>query len=531
MVHKIWHKLVSTVTGGAVLIAFFSILSKLAGLLRDRLLASQFGADAILDIYYASFRLPDLIFNTLVLGALSAAFIPVFVRLWSQNKDAAYELANIILTKLTGALVVLAGVGIVAAPWIVRLIAPGFDDASQQTTIVLTRIMLLSIIFFGISNVLSGILNSVRDFVPYAIAPIFYNIGIIVGLFWFYPMWGVQGLAYGVVLGSILHLLIQWPSVNKHGWRWKWLWRSTTEVNKIVRLMIPRTIGLAANQVNQVVITSIASTLTVGSIAIFNLANNLQHFPVSIFGLSLAIAAFPAFSQAWSTQNMDAFRGSFTLTFRKILFLIIPVAILILVLRAQIVRLVLGAGSFDWQDTYYTAQVLGIFAISLFAQGTIPLLARSFYAFEDTKTPVIIGVGAVVVNLILSFWLAPIWGVIGLAAAFSFANILNMLALLIVLREKIGDIDDKQLIRGIVHICLSSLAAGLTAYALLHVLAAIVDMQTFMGIAIQAVVAFVGGIGAYLMVAYVLGLPEIKIASNFYRQIFKKPVVNTVNDK
>ena len=528
MLDKIWKKLVSTGTGGAVLIAFFSILAKLVGLLRDRLLASTFGAGRTLDIYYASFRLPDFIFNTLVLGALAAAFIPVFIRLWDKDRKRSYELINIVLTKL---LLVLAGLVILAiifAPFIVTVLAPGFDYASQLETVTLTRIMLVSILFFGISNVFSGSLNAWRDFVPYAIAPIFYNVGIILGVIVLYPSFGMKGLAAGVVCGSFLHLLTQYPAVRKHGWRYRFSLKRTVETTRMFWLMVPRTIGLAANQINQVVITSIASTLTVGSIAIFNLANNLQSFPISIFGLSFAIAAFPVMSRASTSNNHKDFRGSFSITFRRILFFIIPISVLMLVLRAQIVRIVLGAGFFDWEDTYYTAQILGVFAISLFAQGTVPLLARAFYSFENTMIPVVIGIISVTINIILSVVLVGSMGIIGLAIAFTVANIVNMLLLLIVLRERVGDLDDKTVIKSVFKIGINSILAGLTAYGLLNLVAPAVDMRSFLGIFIQAGIAATGGMIVYFLLSALTNMSEMSMLTDFMKE-YIKPLLSKNN--
>lgn len=525
MFNKIWNKLISTVTGGAVLIAFFSILAKLIGLLRDRILAGTFSAGRTLDIYYTSFRLPDFIFNTLVLGALAAAFIPVFIRLWDIEKERAYELINIVITKIVMVLVVLALLGIIFAPSLVGVLAPGFDLESQMQTVTLTRIMLVSIILFGISNVFSGTLNAWRDFVPYAIAPIFYNIGIIVGVIVLYPIFGLQGLGMGVVLGSLLHLLIQYPFVRNHGWRYKFTIKNTIETTRMFWLMLPRTIGLAANQINQVVITSIASTLSVGSIAIFNLANNLQSFPISIFGLSFAIAAFPVMSRASTSNNKMDFRGSFSITFRRILFFIIPISVLVLVLRAQIVRIVLGTGLFDWEDTYFTAQILGVFAISLFAQGSIPLLARAFYSFENTRTPVLIGITSVIINIVLSIALAPSMGVIGLGVAFTVANIINMMALLIILREKVGDLDDKTIILSVFKISINSILAGLTAYGLLNLMAPAVNMQSFLGIFIQAGTAAVGGMIIYFILSAITHMSEMKVITDFIK-VYIVPLFN-----
>src|SRR3989338_7822651 len=357
MLYIFWNKLATTTSGGAVLIAFFTIISKLLGLFRDRLLASYFGAGSLLDSYYAAFKLPDLIFNTLVLGALASAFIPVFTRIWLADKDRALKLSNTVLNYLMVALIILSALFVFLAPNIVNLIVPGFSGDQLRQTVDLTRIMLLSIIFFGISNVIGGILNSLKKFLTFSLAPVFYNLGIILGILIFYPAFGFVGLAWGVVLVSGLHFLIQLPEVIRSGWVYRFSWQITDEVKRVFKLMLPRTLGLAAGQVNQLVITMVASTLMAGSIAVFNLANNLQSFPISIFGVSLAIAVFPVFSEALARADQDKFRTAFSIHFRRVIFLIIPVSIFILLLRAQLVRVILGSGNFDWSDTYYIAQI------------------------------------------------------------------------------------------------------------------------------------------------------------------------------
>ncbi|MBU1131402.1 murein biosynthesis integral membrane protein MurJ [Patescibacteria group bacterium] len=518
MVKVFWHKLITTVTGGAVLIATFSVVSKILGLVRDRLLASYFGAGDILDSYYAAFRLPDLIFNTLVLGALASAFIPVFTKLWFKNKEEALKLSNAVLNYLVMFLVLVGIAVFVLAPQIVAVITPGFSGAKLVQTINLTRIMLISIVFFGISNVIGGILNSLKRFLSFSLAPVFYNLGIVFGITVFYKLYGVAGLAWGVVLGSVLHLLIQLPEVLISGWKYHWSFKATAEVKKVLKLMVPRTVGLAGNQINQIVITIIASTLAAGSVAIFNLANNLQSFPISIFGVSLAIAAFPVFSEALGLGDREGFKKIFSVHFRRILFLIIPVSVFILLLRAQIVRVILGAGNFDWSDTYYTAQALGWFIISLFAQSTIPMLARSFYALEDTKTPVIISLAAMVVNIAGSYFLGARMGVEGLALAFSIASILNMIALTMALRLRLGYLDDKKIIWSTFKISLNSLIAGAGVYFMLRVMADLVNMRTFAGVFIQGLAAGIVGIVIYLIISFFTNCEEIVMVKRFFQK-------------
>lgn len=535
MFSKVWRKLTTTLTGGAIIIATASVASRFLGLLRDRLLASQFGAGDTLDIYYAAFRIPDLVFNVLVLGALSAAFIPVFVEHLQRAKEDpnkksdVWQLANSLLNILLLGLVVFGIVLFIFAPQIVSLIAPGFSPEKQGITVTMTRIMLGSIIFFGISNVITGILNSFKRYVNFAFAPVMYNFGIIIGIVAFVPRFGIYGLAYGVVLGAFLHLAIQIPGVLRAGYRYKFVFDIRQPgVRTVGRLMLPRTFGLAVTQMGQLVGVIIGSTLAVGSVAVFTLANNLQSFPISVFGVSVAVASFPFFSEAYAKNNIGLFVKQFSISFRRILFIIIPVSVLILLLRAQIVRVVLGSGSFDWTDTKLTAQLLGFFALSLFAQSSIPLIARSFYAWQDTKTPVKVAIGTVVVDIIGALILTRYMGVLGLALAFSIASILQMLILFLLLRRRIGPLDDNKIILSILKIVTISAMMGVLVQGAKYVLSVGVNMHTFIGIFIQGTVAGCIGIISYLILAVIFKCDEISIITNWLRKA-KQQIFNNGN--
>jgi putative peptidoglycan lipid II flippase len=283
--------------------------------------------------------------------------------------------------------------------------------------------------------------------------------------------------------------------------------------------MMPRTIGLAAGQVNLIFITMLASGMAAGSIAIFNLANNLQSLPVSLFAVSLAIAVFPTFTQAIQENNKSLFAQHFSASFRRILFVLVPISVLIVILRAQIVRLILGAGAFSWQDTYYTAQTLGFFALSLFAQGLIPILARAFYAWEDTKTPMYISIISIIVNIFFSFLFTKNLGVIGLALAFSISSILNMFLLFIFLHRKSKDLDDQAIFFSIIKISILSFIAGVVTYFALQFFASIVNMQTFFGIFIQGVGSGTLGLLIYLILAIVFKLEEIDLVRKLFKRL------------
>jgi len=514
----------ASVNAAAFTIAVAGILSRLLGLFRDRILAAKFGAGDTLDIYYAAFRVPDLIYNLLILGALSAAFIPVFTGLLAhEKKDDAWKLANGLLSFAISVLIVICLFFAIFMPYLMKLITPGFPAEKLQGAIQLTRIMFLSPIFLGISGIFGGILNSMKRFLIYSLAPIFYNLGIIAGAVFLFPLLGISGLAWGVVLGAFLHMLVQYPTVKMSGFRFRAVFDfKNPHLKKVLTLMVPRTMGLAVTQVNLLIVTIIASTLTAGSLAIFNFANNLQSFPLGIFSIPFALAVFPVLSHAAAKKDLRVFVGSFSQTFRQILFFVIPSTVLILVLRAQIVRVILGSGRFDWDDTIMTFQALAIFSVSLFAQGLVPLLARSFYAWHNTKIPFVTGIASEAVNLGLAIFLSRRFGVLGLVWAFSIASMVNMFLLFFILRAKLGRLDDRNIISTTAKISLAAIAAGAVAQLAKYFVSFSLNLDTFRGIFLQLIVASATGLAAYFAASHHLKLPELQsvkrlISTSFLR--------------
>lgn len=507
--------------GGALIIGSASILSRFFGLLRDNLFARYYGASATLDVYNAAFKIPDFIFNILVLGALFAAFIPVFLEFWNKDKEEAWNMVSSVLNFLLIGLAILGGLAFIFAPAIMRILVKDWAPDLQMQAAHFMRVMLISMIFFAISNIFSGVLNAFRRFTSYAIAPIFYNIGIIIGILFFTKIFGDIGLAYGVVFGAFLHFVIQIPAVIKTGFKWRWYlnWKDTG-TRKILKLMIPRSLALGLTQINLLVMTTIISTLPTGSLTIWSWADNLQHFPINVFGVSLALSAFPVFSQAFIEQNQEKFKTAFSESFRKIMFFIIPISVAILLLRAQFVRLILGmgAGQFDWPATISTAQTLGFFSISLFAQASIPLLARSFFAQQNTKTPVISSIIALVVNTVLALLLVKPMGLFGLALAFSIAELTDMLILLGALRVKVGYLDDQRIINSTMRIVITSLVMGVAIQMAKYLIAPVVDMRSYIGIFMQTMGALAAGGVVYTLIATYWGFSEVQIVKLWIRR-------------
>jgi putative peptidoglycan lipid II flippase len=528
---KFFSKPINSITIAALLVALSSLASRLLGIFRDRILAGEFGAGDTLDIYYAAFRIPDLIFNLLVVGALSAGFVPIMISLIKEhgilpdgkNKDA-WRLANNLINIMGVALIFLAVLGFMTAPLIMKAIAPGFSEDKLSAAASLTRIMFLSPFFLGISSIFGGILQSFKRFFAYSLSPIFYNAGIIIGALYFVPIWGVYGLAWGVVLGAFLHMAVQLPAVLSLGYGYMPILEfSDKNLRKLGYLMVPRALTLAVSQINLLVITIIASTLASGSLAVFNFANNLQSFPIGIFGLSFALAAFPALSAA--AFDRDKLVENFSTVFRQILFFIVPSTILLLTLRAQIIRVIFGTGEFGWRDTILTINTLGFFSLSLFAQASLPLIMRVFYARQNSKTPFYAGLASVVLNILLSLYFGKHLGVAGLALAFSTASIFNFILLWLLLRNETGQLDEARIFKSAAKFSIAGIMAGATVQGMKLLVWPYVDMSRVWGVFTQGFIAGMAGLLVYAAFCALLKSEEFdSFWNSFKRRIHWKKI-------
>jgi putative peptidoglycan lipid II flippase len=514
------------VISAAFIITIAGLASRILGLIRDRFLAATFGAGDTLDIYYAAFRIPDLIYNILILGALSAAFIPVFTGLISQKKEKqAWDIANGMMNLAITFVIILSLIFCFFAPYLMKIITPGFPPEKMEQVVFFTRIMFLSPVFLGISGIFGGVLTSFKRFLIYSLAPIFYNLGIIFGVVFFVRLWGPIGLAWGVVLGAFLHMLIQYPAARHLGFRHSFAFKKyffDKDIRHILKLMLPRMMGIAVSQGNLFVITIFASTLVAGSLSIFNFAQNLQSVPLGIFGISFSIAAFPTLSALWSTNNKKEFAKTFAETFCQIMFFVIPLSIFILLLRAQIVRVTLGAGKFDWEDTILTYECLKYFTLSLFAQSVIPLLTRSFYAIHNTKTPFYVAIFSEIINIILVVLLIKEYQITGMVIAFSVTSLVQMFLLLSMLHLEFDDLGDKKIMKSVGKISLAAIFSGIGVQIFKYLIASIVDMDTFLGVFFQLAISGTIGVLIFLVLCHLLHLEEyVNFKKSLARKIFK----------
>ena len=376
----------------AYLLAIFALLSLILALVRDKMLAYTFGAGHALDIYYAAFRIPDLIFATV--GSLVSATIllPYFISKFEKSRENGKSFSDGIFTVFFTGMIFVSVVVYVLAPKIVPWAMPGFaNDLALPDLILSMRIMLLSPFFLGLSNLFSSLTQMRYRFLVYAASPVVYNAGIIAGVVFGYPLFGVAGLAIGVALGAFLHMGIQIPFMIHERFLPKFtlniIW---SDIKNIIFTTLPRTITLSANQLASFVLVSIGSLMTAGSISVFNFAFNLQSVPLTLIGASYSSAVFPTLSRMLFDGNVNGFKEKMIESAKHIIFWSMPIAILFIVLRAQIVRTILGAGRFDWADTRLTAAMLAIFMISTIGQGLIVLFVRSFYAEGKTARPLLI---------------------------------------------------------------------------------------------------------------------------------------------
>ncbi len=535
MVNKILNFKTKTITSAALILGLSTLISGILGVLKMRLLAGRFGAGIEIDSYFAAFRIPDLLSATLITGGIIVVFLPLFSSHFQKNKEKAWQFTSNLLTVFSFSLIVLCFLLWILAPLIVEIIAPGFSVNQKELTVSLARIMFIAPLLFGISGIFSGILQYFDRFIFYALAPILYNIGIISGIVFisnFFPENPIYGVAFGVVLGAFLHLLIQIPSAIKSGFKYKFLFNPFDyNIKRSFKLMIPRSISQASTQVNLMVTTAIASMLSVGSVTIFNFANNLYLFPVAIIGVSFAVAAFPSFSRFWANNEKDNFLKSFSLSFRQVLFVIIPLAFLVFVLRAQIIRLVLGTGEFGWTETKLTAASLGLFSIGLLFAGLLPLLVRLFFSIQDTKTPAIIGVISVFLNIVFSLLFVFILGrenlftdmiskwlkieflpdirVVGLALATSLAAFFQFVLLFCFLKKKVKDLPLQEVKQSFLKIISASLVSAISCYYSLRLVVLFVRLETFWAILLQFLIAGSAGVIVYLAVLYLLKSKEL----------------------
>ncbi len=507
---------VFSINKAALIVGLLTLFGKFIALVRENIFATVFGQDKILDTYYAAFRIPDFITNLFILSTLSVAFLPVFSGILSTNKQEANKFANNVLNLLLLTIGALSLLLFLFAGPLVKKLVPGFSPEQYLYTLKLTKLILLSPIIHSLSTFFGGILNANKKFFITSLAPIFYNFGIIFGILCLYPKYGIMGLGYGAILGAVIQACLQIFASLKLGFCWQPILKFREKsLDKLFKVYAPRIFAFDLSNITLILGTMIGSQLASGSIASLNQAFNLQSVPVGVFAYALSIASFPVLSEFFALKDEKNFIKIFSQTLRQLLFLMIPISVLMLLLRAYIVRLILGRGNFTWEDTIMTFTILGIFSFSLLSQSLTTFLSRAFFARLNTKTPVLINIVCIIINIVLTYLLGQKYGIQGITWSFVIASITNALLLFIVLRKELNALNhtelkifDKELFFTSTKIIFSTLIMGCAVYGTIYLIEPLVNTRTIPGLIIQAGEATIIGVIIYLMVASKLGLKQ-----------------------
>ena len=508
-----------TISAGRVLVTASLILtaaalaSRLLGWIRLLVIGSQFGAGRELDAWFAAFRIPDAIFQLVVAGALSAALIPVFSSYRARGQEVeAWRLASSVINLVLIALAGLSLVMAIFAPVLVPIVAPGFDAPTTELAVRMTRVMLISPVLIGMGAVVTGILNSYQQFTVPAIAPLLYNLAIIAAAIFLAPIMGVEGLAVGVAVGSLAHLAIQVPSLARVGQRYDLtIGLAHPGVRRVAWLMGPRMLGLAAGQLNFLVSTVLASGLPEGSLTAYNYAFQLSQIPVGVVGVSIAVALFPTLSQDAALGRIGAIRSQVAGAIRVLLFVAAPLIAVMIVLREPLTAVFYQYGAFGEDATERTSSALLFFAVGLGGHIVVHVLTRTFYAMQDTRTPVTWAIVAVAINVPLMAWLVGPMGVEGLALALSISAVLEVLGLLWSLHRRIDNVEEASIVRSLGRALVAGTAAALLMLGGITLLEGSLAglLENAVGrLLILLVLAGAGG-AVYLVVAAALRAPEL----------------------
>lgn len=539
---------------GSILSAAFLVmgliaLSRILGLIRQRVLAHFFSVED-LAVYFASFRLPETLFEVLVSGSLASAFIPVFTRLLSAgDKRKAWYVAGLTQTTILLFFILLSLLVLIFAKPLTEILTPGFSDREQILMVNLTRFLLLAQGFFLLSFFLSGTQEAFGRFLVPSIAPLFYNLGIITGSVLLSGR-GVWGAAIGAVVGAALHFLIQLPFAKELGFRFipKVDFRDR-DFRKITILALPRMVELVALQLAKSVELLLSSLISVASYTYFIFANTLQLFPVALFGYSFAKAAFPTLATHAAKKDHTAFASTFNFAVSQILFFVLPIAVFFVVLRIPLVRLAFGTERFTWESTVQTGWALSAFSLGVVAQGLLAILTRSFYALQNTKVPMMAALLTISLDILLAFsfvrfWHFEVWGI---ALAFSLATLVQTIILFTILERQVPVLN-WSFLGNVGKIIFCTLISGGVMYFLLKVLdqaawdkrlsflgqfglalptgfqGFVIDTKYTVNLIFLTLFIITVGIFIYLLLAMILRIREVEILARWVGQLLHKEV-------
>lgn len=505
----------TNILSAAVIIMATVVFSQILGLVRQRLLVAIFGPTDTLGVYFASSKLPDFLFQLIIAGALSSAFIPVFSDFLTKGKgEEGHKMASTLLVFGIIIFLFLSLILFIFAPTFLNLmnLGSGFSNDQMMLMANLMRVLIFAQLLFIVGTFFSAILQSYNHFFIPGLAAALYNLGIIIGILTLSPFIGIFGPACGAILGAFIFIIVQLPTVNKLGFSFKPVMSfKIPGVLEVVKLMWPRTISIAVFQIGSIITVTLVSFLESSgrNYVIFDYAQTLAFAPVVLFGQSIAQAAFPILSR--EREQLEEFKATFTTSFNQLLYLVLPVSVLLLVLRIPIVRLLFGAAPFDWEATVLTGKTLAFFSFSIFAQALIYLVSRGFYALHDTKTPLIVGAITTFIMIILGFLFIVSYkaGVESIAVAYSIASILNLLVLMIFLDRKTGGFKKVELLLSSFKIIIASFFTGFALYIPIKLLDQLVfDTTKTINLLVLTGISSLLGLSLYLFLTWFLNVKE-----------------------
>jgi putative peptidoglycan lipid II flippase len=500
----------SLAVGAIILMAGF-VGSRLLGLVRTMVISNQFGASHDYQAYLAAIRLSDTLFQVLAGGAVASAFIPVFATYLARNDmDRAWRLASSLITIAVVVMTPISLLLMILAPQVMSIEASGWDRPTQELAANLARILLFSPVLFAVSTFVASILNSFNRFLLASLAPMMYNLSIIVGALLLGPRFGVYGLAIGAAVGALLHLLVQIPGLAWERMTFRPILDFAHEgVREVGRLMVPRTIGLGMVQVNYLVNVYLASRLQEGSLAYLDYAWLLTMLPLGVFAMAISTAVFPTMAEHGALDRLDDLRRTLVSSLRLILYLTIPSSVGLILLGEPIVRLLLQHGAFTLEDTRATAYALGFFALGLAGHATVEIVDRTFYALHNTKTPVAVAFVAFLVNVGFSLLLMRFLSFGGLALANAIAGLTEAAILVVMLGRRLEGLRLESLAFPVAVFAFWGVAQGLVAVAVSDYLQAVVDTSRLVGQLLQVGLSVAAGGAVYVGLSYAMRSREL----------------------
>lgn len=520
----------NTIISAALVISGMYAVSAVLGLFRTRLLSHYYGASEALGVFYTADRIPSFIYSFLVVGTLSVIFIPLFTQAYKKNHDQSWVFASTVIALGTSAFFILGLASYILAPQIIGLLSVGrFTQSQLELGVDLMRIMLIGQLFLVISSFCSAILQSFKYFFVAALAPVMYNLGMLLGTIALHSSFGIYAPAISVIFGALLHFLVQLPMllfVVKPKFSLALKYRSAS-FQELVKLLPARMFGAVVSQIAPTINTSLAVLVSTSSVVYLRNAVQIQNFPVLLFGASMAQAALPSLSLESGDAQQDKFKKTFLTTFHQMMFFVLPASVLLLVLRVPIVRFAVGTPNYPWEATLSTALVLGLFSLSVFSQSSVFLLNRAFYALKDTLSPVIVSVITISISTIIGLFLIVVkgYGIWSVALAFSIGSFLDVILMTAVLSRKLGGFSFNELVVPFAKITAAALFMGLSLYIPIKILdIKYIDTSRTVNLLILTSIAGAFGSLSYLFFTKVFRVAEISLLYSLIKRFSLKSV-------